>query len=126
MVDSRYLLQHLVDDERPEGSVNEALQQIAFSDLILLNKTDLVSEEQKQVVLSTLRRVNGTARLVEVQLNDPNKRPGVETLLDINSFSINRALEVSAHSWVMYVAALSAKSVLYVTYPSSRGQCPHS
>mmetsp|Transcript_42157 Transcript_42157/g.126212 ORF Transcript_42157/g.126212 Transcript_42157/m.126212 type:complete len:502 (-) Transcript_42157:923-2428(-) len=94
VVDSRHLLQHLDDDARPAGSVNEALQQIAFSDLVLLNKTDLVSEEQKATVLATIRKINGTARLLEVQLNDLDKRPNIDSLLGINSFSINRALEL--------------------------------
>jgi len=93
VVDSRYLLQHL-EDAKPEGAINEALQQIAFSDLILLNKIDLVSEEEKTQVLRAVKKINSTARLVQCQLNDPLQRPSVDMLLGINSFSINRALEV--------------------------------
>lgn len=88
--------QHL-DDNKPEGTINEALQQIAFSDLILLNKTDLVTEQQKAHVLSTIRKINTVARVVEVQLNDPTQRPCIDNLLGINSFSIDRALEVCCH-----------------------------
>jgi G3E family GTPase len=86
-------LQHL-EDAKPEGAINEALQQIAFSDLILLNKIDLVSEEEKTQVLRAVKKINSTARLVQCQLNDPLQRPSVDMLLGINSFSINRALEV--------------------------------
>ncbi|KAG1662674.1 hypothetical protein FOA52_014600 [Chlamydomonas sp. UWO 241] len=68
--------------------------QIAFSDLILLNKCDLVNEEEKTTVLRTVRKINMTARVIEVQLNDPTKRPKFDQLLGINSFSINRALEI--------------------------------
>ncbi|KAG1667433.1 hypothetical protein FOA52_004850 [Chlamydomonas sp. UWO 241] len=93
VVDCRYLLRHL-DDERSEDAINEALQQIAFSDLILLNKCDLVNEEEKATVLRTVRKINMTARVIEVQLNDPTKRPKFDQLLGINSFSIDRALEI--------------------------------
>lgn len=47
LADAKHIEQHL-DEVKPEGNVNEALQQVAFSDKILLNKLDLVSEEEKQ------------------------------------------------------------------------------
>lgn len=94
VVDARYLLQHLEDAQHFKGAINEAVQQIAFSDLILLNKMDLVNPEQKEVVLQTIQQINSTARLIECQLNDPSGRPGIERLLGINSFSIDRALEL--------------------------------
>jgi hypothetical protein len=31
-----------LDEEKPEGVVNEALEQIAYADRVILNKTDLV------------------------------------------------------------------------------------
>ena len=43
LVDARHIEQHL-DEEKPEGAENEAVEQVAFADRILLNKTDLVSE----------------------------------------------------------------------------------
>jgi len=92
-VDSRNLLQHL-EDHKPEHGINEALQQIAFSDLILLNKIDLVTEKEKAEVLKMLKKINSAARIVECQLNDPASRPSIDSLLGTNSFSINRALEL--------------------------------
>lgn len=93
VVDSRYLMQHL-EEGKPEDSINEALQQIAFSDLILLNKIDLVTDEQKARVLEAVNKINTTARIVEVQLNIPERRPSIDKLLGINSFSIDKALEL--------------------------------
>ena len=49
LVDAKHITQHL-DEIKPEGNVNEALQQVAFADRILLNKTDLVSDEEKNKV----------------------------------------------------------------------------
>ncbi len=92
---SWYLLQHL-EDNKAEGTINEALQQIAFSDLVLLNKIDLVSDVDKAHLLKTVKKINSTARLLECQLNEPIGRPCIDKLLGINSFSINRALEVFA------------------------------
>lgn len=77
--------------------MNEAVQQIAFADLILLNKIDLVnSEEQKKQVLGAIRAVNNSARIVECQLNQETGRPHMDMLLFNNLFSVNRVLEVSA------------------------------
>lgn len=98
VVDARNLLQHLEDGQHGKGedggAVNEAVQQIAFSDLILLNKVDLVSDEQKAEVLKAVRKINISARIVECQLNEPSGRPSVDKLLGINSFSIDRAIEL--------------------------------
>ncbi|PNW72045.1 hypothetical protein CHLRE_16g684650v5 [Chlamydomonas reinhardtii] len=94
VVDARYLMQHLEDGKHSDGTVNEAVQQIAFADLILLNKIDLVnSEEQKKQVLGAIRAVNNSARIVECQLNQETGRPHMDMLLFNNLFSVNRVLE---------------------------------
>lgn len=94
VVDARYLRQHLEDAAHFEGAINEAINQIAFSDLILLNKIDLVTPKEKAEVLATVKKINSTARVLECQLNDPSGRPKFDNLLGINSFSIERTLEL--------------------------------
>ena len=42
MVDAKHVHKRL-DDEVPAGAINEALEQIAYADRLILNKTDLVS-----------------------------------------------------------------------------------
>lgn len=96
VVDARYLLQHL-EDQKPDGAINEAVQQLAFSDLIVLNKIDLVSEAQKADVVVAIRSINSSASIVECQLNDPARCPPLDQLLGVNSFSVNRALEVDVN-----------------------------
>ena len=44
VVDAKHIVQH-VDEEKPEGVENESVEQLAFADKIMLNKIDLVSEE---------------------------------------------------------------------------------
>merc|ERR1711907_262489 len=43
VTDAKYLVTRL-DDEKPEGVENEAVEQLAFADRVLLNKVDLVPE----------------------------------------------------------------------------------
>ena len=45
LVDAKHIEQHL-DEEKPEGAENEAVEQVAFADRLILNKTDLVTEER--------------------------------------------------------------------------------
>ncbi len=63
VVDAKHVMQHL-DEEKPDDVVNEAVQQVAFADKILLNKLDLVSEAEKQAVIRRVRvsRRAGAAR----------------------------------------------------------------
>jgi G3E family GTPase len=84
--------QHL--DEEASGGINEIAQQLAFSDLILLNKTDLVDKEQLAVVQAAVRRINQSAQLLECRLNSEGGQPPLSLLLENNSFSVNKALQV--------------------------------
>jgi G3E family GTPase len=43
---------------------NEAVEQVAFADRMLLNKTDLVTEEELKRVESRLRGVNKLAPII--------------------------------------------------------------
>ena len=57
LADCKHLHQHL-DEQKPDGSVNEAQQQVAFADKILLNKVDLVTEEEKIKMKERLVTIN--------------------------------------------------------------------
>merc|ERR1719253_1864348 len=58
LVDAKHIEQHL-DEEKPEGAENEAVEQVAFADRLLLNKVDLVPEEADlQRVEARLRAIN--------------------------------------------------------------------
>ena len=51
VVDSKHILQHFTQNHGDHGG-NESVQQVAFADRILLNKTDLVSKEELDIVKS--------------------------------------------------------------------------
>lgn len=88
-----FCLQHLEEDSA-DGGINEIAQQLAFSDLILLNKTDLVDKQQMERVKQAVRRINQSATLHECQLNQEGGRPPLSLLLENNGFSVNKALKV--------------------------------
>jgi len=44
VVDAAHVKQHL-DEEKPEGAVNESVEQIAFADRLILNKCDLLKKD---------------------------------------------------------------------------------
>ncbi|KAF7250671.1 COBW domain-containing protein 1 [Varanus komodoensis] len=54
VIDAKYGLQHL-REEKPSGLINEAARQIALADLIIINKTDLVSQEALMKLRTAVR-----------------------------------------------------------------------
>mmetsp|Transcript_15838 Transcript_15838/g.33865 ORF Transcript_15838/g.33865 Transcript_15838/m.33865 type:complete len:357 (+) Transcript_15838:210-1280(+) len=85
LVDCKHILTHL-NDKRAEDTVNEAVQQVAFSDRIILNKTDLVTKEELAIVKETINSINSFAELMESQ----QSRVPMDKLMGLNSFSLER------------------------------------
>merc|ERR1711871_1671827 len=63
LIDAKHIEQHL-DEEKPEGAENEAVEQVAFADRILLNKTDLVSEADLVRIEKRLKSMNTSAEIM--------------------------------------------------------------
>lgn len=87
VVDAAHVLDHL-DEIKPEGVENESVEQVAFADRMLLNKTDLVSEEQLATVETRLRSINRGAGIVRTQ----NAKVDLSQVLDIGAFDLQRVL----------------------------------
>ena len=89
VVDAKHIVQH-VDEEKPEGVENEAVEQLAFADRIMLNKIDLVSEEEIEGVTSKIKSINKTAPIyhTENSLIDP------ANLINIGAFDLDSTLEM--------------------------------
>ncbi len=112
VVDAKHITQH-VEEEKPEDVENEAVEQLAFADRILLNKIDLVSEERLEQVESTIKSINGFAPIyhTENSIIDPAE------LIGIGSFDLERTLEMdpefldtdSEHEHDQRVTSTSAK-----------------
>tara|TARA_B100000575_G_scaffold52917_1_gene39589 strand:- start:3200 stop:4384 length:1185 start_codon:yes stop_codon:yes gene_type:complete len=89
VVDSKNIIQH-VEEEKPDGIENESVEQIAFADKILLNKTDLVDEKELLNVESQIKSINGFAPIFRTKhgIIEPKK------LINIGSFDLKRTLEM--------------------------------
>ncbi|XP_035877618.1 COBW domain-containing protein 3 isoform X7 [Phyllostomus discolor] len=81
IVDSKYGLKHLTE-EKPDGLINEASRQVALADIIIINKTDLVSEEDLNKLRTRIRSVNGLGKILETQ----RSRVALSNVLDLHAF----------------------------------------
>merc|ERR1719350_389785 len=90
LVDAKHIIQHL-DEEKPEGVENEAVEQIAFADRILLNKTDLVdSEDELAEVERRIRAINKTVPIRRTT----NSEVEMDFILGIRGFSLDKIIEM--------------------------------
>ncbi|WOH09182.1 hypothetical protein DCAR_0728637 [Daucus carota subsp. sativus] len=62
LVDSKHVLKHL-DKVKPRFVVNEAEEQIAYADRIIVNKTDLVTDGELEVVTKRIKHINAMAEI---------------------------------------------------------------
>ena len=86
VVDARHILLHIDDSD-------EAKEQIAFADVILLNKCDLASAAELDALEKRLRGVSAMAtihRTVNAQIELPK-------VLDIGGFNLDHAMEIDPH-----------------------------
>ncbi|MGX8010633.1 CobW family GTP-binding protein [Mesorhizobium sp. ORM8.1] len=86
LVDAKHLPLRLKDSK-------EAEDQIAFADVVVLNKTDLVTPDELDKVEATIRAINPAAKIHRTQ------RSGValNEVLDRGAFDLSRALENDPH-----------------------------
>jgi G3E family GTPase len=90
LADCKHIIQHL-DEVKPDNAVNEAQNQVAFADKILLNKIDLVTAEEKKNVIDRLNSLNKFAQVIETT---KSKAPLGE-IMGINSFNMDSILDVN-------------------------------
>lgn len=83
VVDAKHVGLHF-DDMR------EVREQIGFADVILLNKTDLVSPEELAKTEARIRKMNPMAKLYRTEKSGLD----LDKVLDIGGFDLKRALEL--------------------------------
>jgi len=86
LVDAKHLPLRLKDSR-------EAEDQIAFADVVVINKTDLVSEDELAAVEATIRAINPSATIHRTE------RAGLDlgNVLDRGAFDLKRALDNDPH-----------------------------
>ena len=82
VVDARHIWQHWEADE--------AVEQIAFADVILLNKTDLVTADELTELEQRIRGMNAIAKIYRTR----DAQIEMDALLGINAFDLNQALQI--------------------------------
>jgi len=82
VVDARHILLHLDDSK-------ECQEQVAFADVILLNKTDLVSPDELDQLEARLRQINRVAKIHRCR----NAQVAMDHLLNVGGFDLERILE---------------------------------
>jgi len=86
LVDAKHLPLRLKDSR-------EAEDQIAFADVVLLNKTDLVTPEELAKVEATVRAINPSARIHRTERSNID----LTKVLNQGAFNLERALENEPH-----------------------------
>ena len=89
LVDAKHIEQHL-DAEKPEGAENEAVEQVAFADRMLLNKTDLVEEADLVRIEKRLKSINTNAPIVRCTQSQVSP----DSVLNIRGFDLDKTLEM--------------------------------
>ncbi|WP_337886545.1 GTP-binding protein [Fischerella thermalis] len=109
VVDAKHIWQHWEADE--------AQEQIAFADVILLNKTDLVTSDVLDELERRIRGMNAMAKIYRTR----NSEVGMDALLGVKAFNLDRALEIDPeflgedaheHDETVYSVALVAEGAL--------------
>src|SRR5687768_14567297 len=72
----------------------EVKEQIAFADVVLLNKTDLVPPPEVDVLERRIKAMNATARVVRTQKSATD----VNNLLGIQGFNLERVEQIDPHA----------------------------
>jgi G3E family GTPase len=83
LVDAKHIWQHL-------GESDEAKEQIAFADVILLNKTDLVLPEDLDRLEARIKGMNAAAKVIRCK----DAKVDLDHVLHVGGFDLDRALEI--------------------------------
>jgi G3E family GTPase len=82
VVDAKHIWQH--------WDADEAQEQIAFADVILLNKVDLVEPEELDRLEQRIRSMNSIAKIYRTH----DAAVEIDQILGVRSFDLDRALEI--------------------------------
>jgi G3E family GTPase len=83
VVDAKHIWQHIDDSD-------EAKEQIAFADVILLNKTDLVPPADLDRLEARIQSMNAAAKIIRCK----DAKVEMDHILHVGGFDLDRALQV--------------------------------
>ena len=89
LADAKHIIPRL-DEKKPEGVENEAVEQVAFADKVILNKVDLVTDEKELLKIEKrIRSLNPTVPI----LRATHSKISPKELLNIKAFDLDRVLQ---------------------------------
>ncbi len=83
VVDAKHIWEHIDDSD-------EAKEQVAFADVILLNKTDLVAPEDLDRLEARIKSMNSMAKIFRTR----DAVVEMDKILNVGGFNLDRALEI--------------------------------
>jgi G3E family GTPase len=83
LVDAKHIWEHIDESD-------EAQEQIAFADVIILNKVDLVTPTELSKLEARIRHMNAAAKVYRSR----DAAVEMDSVLNVGGFNLNRALEV--------------------------------
>lgn len=84
MVDAKHVHLHVNDSD-------ECKEQIAFADIVILNKTDLVSEKETEEIDTIIRSMNAMCEIYPTE----NAAVDLDKVLGVKAFDLNKKIEIN-------------------------------
>jgi G3E family GTPase len=92
LVDAKHICKHL-DDPKLAGADNQAIDQIMAADRVIINKIDLVNENDIKAIEGRVRGLNATASIIRSSY----AKVELEKILGIGAFDLSRTMASDDH-----------------------------
>ncbi|GAB4834809.1 hypothetical protein Ancab_033077 [Ancistrocladus abbreviatus] len=92
LVDSKHAMQH-INEVKPRFVINEAVEQVAYADRIIINKIDLVTEADLEILTKRIRCINGMAQIKRAKFGDVD----MDFILGVGGYDLER-IESEVHA----------------------------
>ncbi|KAJ3707084.1 hypothetical protein LUZ61_010789 [Rhynchospora tenuis] len=85
LVDCKHAMRHL-NEVKPRWVVNEAVEQVAYADRIILNKVDLVNDVELDTLTRKIEHINGIAHIKRAKFGNVD----MDFVLGVGGYDLNR------------------------------------
>jgi len=89
LVDAKHATQHLDEIKEDKLQINEAIEQIAVADRIIINKTDLVTSDEIIALENRIKSINSISEIMKSQYS----KVDLSNILSINAFDLEKILK---------------------------------
>ncbi|GAA0154158.1 hypothetical protein LIER_12222 [Lithospermum erythrorhizon] len=85
LVDCKHAMQHL-NEVKPRFIVNEAVEQVAYADRIILNKIDLVNDDEIKALTHKIKHINAIAQIQKAKHGEVD----MDFVLGVGGYDLDR------------------------------------